>query len=248
MPAVSADTVREIRSRLEMSQSAFATLLSKATDRNVTAGSISQWENGKRDVPDYAEIALLELDVADRLEPSEVPITEYPESPYEASERPEDSVPGMPEDAARVSVAQPMPMGSAMERAAIEMWQGIGGMVELAGAFVGGPKVIRVEGSNARLNVIELDGRTISGDSIALGKATAKLAAQNAWVSRILHSMTAGGAWVDFTVAVSQTSMRIYRNHEEYSEWVRSEQARRSSPSGPVDTEGTVADSEAAII
>lgn len=232
---ISPAELAEFRTGNSLTQSELASILNDVLDMHYSGTSISQWERMKTPIPVYVQEAIERLrdgvsmpdfdgdgkipDVTD-LDPDE--IRSQIESPVrgESIRRP-DARPNTPPS---VSIL-PTPMSTPLlETAAVEMWRGIGGMFELLGVTLGAEKVI-TDRNGMKISLLEMDGRIIASHADQLGKAWARLAEQNAWVARILRSMTTGGAWVEVATVSSATVLDIYRNHAGYQAWLDSQQS-----------------------
>lgn len=240
MAILAPEELAQFRSECGLNQREFADFLNEITGRHYTGSTISAWERGHKTIPGFVQEV-----IQARVSGEETPELNGhsgdngtagvlpPDAP--GSRRPDLSPP--PPDDFRV-LPVPVPGKSALEEVAIEMFRGIGQTIEMVGAFSGQPKVVQ-DGQGAMISLLELDGRTITGDAETLGKAWAHLAAQNAWVARILTSMTSGGAWVEVIMATSGTVFKVYKNHAGYNEWL-SKQSKQPEPTPEPAEDGSL--------
>lgn len=211
------EELAEIRSELGLSQDRLAKeILNPNLDRRYTSATISGWERGAKPIPDHVADFLFALRA---VSPSGA--EDSGASPEPGGQLTGDAPPFREPDAPPQPQPQRplVPMGTALESVATEMFDGIGAMLETAGVFT-------------RNQAIEWDGKIIRADAKALGAAWGKLAEQNAWVKRILTSLTTGGAWVEVLAVTATTGKKMYDNHVSYAAFIRA-QANGSAAAEP---------------
>lgn len=221
----------QFRSEAGLSQKALANLLNTALDMHYSSTTISQWETGKKPIPGHIEdaVRLLANDGAiDALTNAQVAADDAPT-------RPVDSAPRFDASASVFEVPSPVHRGTALEAACVEMFRGIGMMLEMTG-MVYGDKVLTDRATGQQMSLVQMDGKIVTEDAETLGRAWAKLAEQNAWVARIITSMTTGGAWVEVLMATSGTVYKVYSNHAQYAAWA-SEQSAVANGATATETE-----------
>lgn len=226
---ITAVELAQFRSESGLTQGGLAGLLNDILDRKYTNSIISLWESGRKTIPSHVQAAI------EQLRDGQFPRDDT--EPYQNGVNPVDEIISevtdeeQPKSKRDIPPSRPSPTGivvpaMSMEAMAIEMWLGIGQMVEFFAVATGQPKVMKVQGTNSQISLLEADGRIIAANSERLGKAWAKLAQQNAWVARIMNSMTSGGAWVEVVAATGTMMVEVYRNHAEYAAWVSGQDAR----------------------
>jgi transcriptional regulator with XRE-family HTH domain len=217
---ITAQEMSEFRNAAGLSQAEMASILNDILDMHYGSNTISRWEKERTSIPGYVSDTIEALRDGGMTAPpptiNGTPQAEmYP--PTEAPFRKPDSAPKRPAGVSILPTADATPV---LQQAAVEMWRGIGGMLELLGVTLGAPKVI-TDANNMKISLLEMDGRIVAAHAEPLGHAWARLAEQNAWVARILKSMTTGGAWVEVASATSATFLDVYRNHANYATWAR---------------------------
>lgn len=237
---ITPEELKSFRKESGLTGNQLAELINTTLGMRYTNSSISKWENGQQDIPIYVQEAVEGLIAG--IVPSQNgsdPTGSDGDAPVSEPGR------AMPPPHVRRPDTPPPPPSStdlvravSMESMCIEMFQGIGQMVEFFGQITGQPEVLTIGQRNGRpvnISLLAMDGRIIAEDSEALGKAWAKLAQQNAWVGRIIGSLTTGGAWVEVIAATSGTMVKVFRTHAEYSQFVREQQ--RSAVPEPGDSD-----------
>lgn len=227
---ISGPELREFRLASGLTGGQMAEILNTATGMRYTQSSISKWEKEYAVIPSYVQEALEGLmasapsastNGADPSSHDDSPVSPDAQPTPPASVRRPDTVPPPPKG---MELARPI----SLESTCAEMFRGIGQMVELFAVTTGQPKVLNVGTENGQpvlISLLEADGRIIIQDSDDLGRAWAKLAAQNAWVGRIIGSLTTGGAWVEVIAATSGTMVKVFRTHVEYNQWSRQQRS-----------------------
>jgi hypothetical protein len=207
----------EWRRMSALSRKQAAEILSDILERPVSQAVVNNWESAKTRVPDDAAMVIRGLRDGQVIKPP--PSAEGPRvgRPPKQERQPDES-PLAPEGGRVISL---IPAGTPpLEEICTEMWLGIGGMIELMGAM--GERVVSlpIPGTTPvqyeKISLISMDGRIVRTDAEALGKAWARLAQQNAFVERILRSMSTGGAWIEVAFVTSQTMLKVYSNHIGY--------------------------------
>lgn len=229
------EELAQFRSESGWTQKDLAETLNRVLDMHYTGSQVSQWESGKKNIPGYVQEVISGLMGSPETVAPENGAAEGASTAIPSFRRP-DTPPGVPDDVQRIPV--PVPAGNALETAAIEMFRGIGQGIELAGTVLGGPKIIQTQ-SGEMISLVQLDGRTIANDAEKLGTAWAHLAQTNAWVARILTSLTTGGAWVEVIMVTSQTAFQVYNNHAGYNRFL-AEQSRAPEPEPVPEQDGQV--------
>lgn len=230
------EELAQLRSESGLTQTAMAELLNNVLDMHYTGTSISQWERGHKPIPDYVQEAIANI-AGGNLEASVelTPSTEEGTPDDSPRVRRPDVPPKAPEETAKI-IPLPVSASTAMEAAATEMFRGIGQTIEMVGAFSGGAKVVDSNSDGIPdISLIELDGRTIANDAEKLGAAWAHLAESNAWVARIITSLTTGGAWVEVIMVTSQTAFSIYQNHAGYARFIAEQNSRPQPTPEPAE-------------
>jgi hypothetical protein len=195
--------LKRLRERNGWSQSDLANALNVALERSYGTGSISPWENDRRNIPAdvarFCEQLMLETALPDAGSSPTPPDGE----PVAADEAPG---PG----AAPAGVAQPVLVSGsgAYAKACEELWEMIGAAVGMAGGAV-------------RSDVLIDDGAIIVRDKAALGSAWGKLAETNDTFRKMLVSMTEGGAWMQVALATGTTFAKVSANHAEHARAAR---------------------------
>jgi len=201
---VTREQLRAFRDKQGWSQSQLAELLNASLDRKYTSGTISQWELGKRGVPDHvgAFITSLKLEEAFPSEPRPVEGEYEPEDPA-AEEGREDTMPPPPPDAGtRTGAVAALPGGNTVySRVCEELFEMIATGVGLIGAATGS-------------EVLKRDGEILNEDKAKLGRAYGKLAETNATFRNMIASATGGGAWLEVCLVSGLTAGKIMRSHQ----------------------------------
>lgn len=230
MTMITPEELKAFRKESGLTGNQLAELINTALGMRYTNSSISKWENGQQDIPIYVQEAVegLIAGVVPSMNGSDPTGTDGDDPVSDVGR----AMP--PPHLRRPDTPPPPPSGTtdlvrqvSMESMCIEMFVGIGQMVEFFGQVTGQPEVLEIgreNGRPVRISLLAMDGRIIAQDSEALGKAWAKLAQQNAWVGRIVGSLTMGGAWVEVIAATSGTMVKVFRTHAEYSQWIREQQ------------------------
>ena len=229
---ITGEEMRAWRRESGLTGAQLAALINDALGMRYTQSTVSKWENDLQGIPDYVQETMEGL-IAGVVPPSMNGDDPAPQAgggdPGTSEVGPQAPKPRRPD------TPPPPPTGTdlvrvvSMESMCIEIFQGLGQMVEFFGQITGQPEVLEIGRQNGvpiRISLLAADGRIITQDAEALGKAWAKLAQQNAWVGRIIGSLTTGGAWVEVIAATSGTMVKVFRTHAEYSQWVREQQQR----------------------
>lgn len=196
------EELAQFRSEAGLTQKQFAELLNRATGRRYSSDYLAKMERGKIPISAPVEEAILglqNLGKATDLQPGQ----ETPEYV------PADVPPKQPEITPQAPL---VPHSGGLEAATTEVFMGVGGGLVIFAQF-----------SNSQ--VLRIDGEIIQADAKALGAAYAKLAEQNAWVKRILLSLSSGGAWVEVVMVTLVTGGKLVSNHRQYADWLRAQQA-----------------------
>lgn len=238
--AIAPEELAQFRSESGLNQSAMAELLNDVLGMHYSGSTISAWEREHKPIPRHVQSALEDMIISaggSVREDSPADDGEIPGADPQ-SRRP-DLPPRFDSDTRIVPV--PVPAGNMLQSAATEMFQGIGMGLEMAGAFIGGPKVIDSNGDGkVDISLLEQDGRIIAADAEKLGRAWAHLAEQNAWVARIIGSMTSGGAWVEVIMATSGTVFAVYQNHAGYAKFLQEQSRLTPTPEPEPAEDGSV--------
>lgn len=199
--------LKRLRERNGWSQSDLASALNAALGKSYGTGSISPWENDKRNIPAdvarFCEQLMLETALPDSGSSSTPPDGEP--STVGADEAPGPGAAPSPQ-AVLVSGS------GAYAKACEELWEMIGAAVGMAGGAV-------------RSDVLIDDGAIIVRDKQALGSAWGKLAETNDTFRKMLVSMTEGGAWMQVALATGTTLAKVSANHAEHARAAREQAA-----------------------
>lgn len=187
--------MKRLRERRNLSQTELAQILNASlTDRSYTSGSVSPWENEKRNIPpDVA--SLVEQLLLETALPDDGPPNPSPGRPESGDTAPRGDDPPSPQ-------APILSGGGTYVRACTELWEMIATGVGMAGAATGNQALM-------------MDGAIIAADKEALGEAWGRLAETNDTFRRMLLGMTEGSVWLQVALVTGTTVSKCYQGHVE---------------------------------
>lgn len=208
--------LKRLRERNQWSQLDLANAINAALGRSYGTGSISPWENDKRNIPADVASFLQTLAIETALPPEDPHVGAPADAPPLTAA---DEAPGLGVPAAQA----PLTSGSgAYVRACTELWELIGGGIGMIGASI-------------RSDAMVDDGAIIVGDKEALGAAWGKLAETNEVLRKMIVSMTEGGAWMQVAVVTGTTAVKLYDNHAQRALASREAVSGHAAGNGYVD-------------
>jgi len=192
--------LKRLRERNNWSQLDLANAINAALGRNYGTGSISPWENDKRNIPRdvaaFCDQLLVETNLsgggADEPPPDDGPRTL------------DDSAPGHGGPAPPSQPVLLSPSGGTYAKACEELWEIIGAGVGMVGGAVGS-------------DVLMIDGQIIVMDKQALGEAWGRLAETNETFRRFLAGALEGGTWIQVALVTGSTLAKVQQNHTQHS-------------------------------
>jgi hypothetical protein len=200
---VKGQDLKRLRERNNWSQSDLANAINAALGRSYGTGSISPWENDKRNIP--ADVAAFcdQLMIETNLSSSGDAAGSSSTPPDGEPRTLDDSAPG---PGGAVPPPQPTllsPTGGTYAKACEELWEIIGAGVGMVGGAVNS-------------DVLMIDGQIIVMDKRALGEAWGRLAETNETFRRFLAGALEGGTWIQVALVTGSTLAKVQQNHAEY--------------------------------
>lgn len=186
------EQVKRLRERQGWTQQQMGEMVGRALERKYNGRTISEWESGRRNVPEHVSVFLTELGLE----------TLIPESDTEPKISPDGQDLAPAPDEKPIKGQTPLSSSGVYAKVCEEMWEMVATGVGMVGAVTGSDKLRR-------------DGAIIDADKEALGKAYGRLAETNEVFRNMIASVTTSGAWLEVAFVTGTTAGKIMRNHQE---------------------------------